>query len=290
VTATMAPPTPPPPLSPGGRSTIRVVLIIAAVVLVIGTVASLGTLAWGVSTFRVVTDSVTLPTTLRSIAVDTGSVPVVVRITGDPKATEPRVDMTMVNSTRADSDPLAVAADGVAARVTIDEEQSPILHWGRASQIIVVLPTELARRATVTTQQQTGVVMLETDIDQLVSRTRDGAVVLGGSARDIDITNTHGDVATRGTVSVSQNFKASTETGDLDVDFGTVPRTVDVRTGDGSITLGLPAPGPYMVDATSGQPWGSTTVRVPQTSDPATAAAVVTARSETGDVTVQTAG
>jgi len=288
VTATMAPPSPPPPLSPGGRTTVRAVLIVVAVVLVVGTVATLGTLAWGVSTFRVVTDSVTLPTTLRSIAVDTGSVPVVVRITGDPKATEPRIDMTMVNSTRADSNPLAVAADGISARVTIADEQSPILHWGRASQIIVVLPTDLARRATVTTQQQTGVVMLETDIDQLVSRTRDGAVVLGGSARDVDITNTHGDVASRGTVAVTQAFRASTETGDLDVDFATAPKTLDVRTGDGDITLGLPLPGPYVVDATAGQTWGSTSVRVPQTSNPATAAAVVTARSESGDVTVQT--
>ena len=288
MTATMAPPSPPPPLSPGGRTTVRAVLIVVAVVLVVGTVATLGTLAWGVSTFRVVTDSVTLPTTLRSIAVDTGSVPVVVRITGDPKATEPRIDMTMVNSTRADSNPLAVAADGISARVTIADEQSPILHWGRASQIIVVLPTDLARRATVTTQQQTGVVMLETDIDQLVSRTRDGAVVLGGSARDVDITNTHGDVASRGTVAVTQAFRASTETGDLDVDFATAPKTLDVRTGDGDITLGLPLPGPYVVDATAGQTWGSTSVRVPQTSNPATAAAVVTARSESGDVTVQT--
>jgi len=288
VTATMAPPSPPPPLSPGGRTTVRAALIVVAVVLVVGTVATLGTLAWGVSTFRVVTDSVTLPTTLRSIAVDTGAVPVVVRITGDPQAREPRIDMTMVNSTRADSDPLAVAADGIAARVTIDDEQAPILHWGRASQIIVVLPTELARRATVTTQQQTGVVMLETDIDQLVSRTRDGAVVLGGSARDIDITNTHGDVESRGAVAVTQDFRASTETGDLDVDFATAPRTLNVRTGDGDITLGLPLPGPYVVDATAGPTWGSTSVRVPQTSDPATAAGVVTARSESGDVTVQT--
>ncbi len=77
--------------------------MIAAAVLVIGLVVTLSTLAWGVSTFRVVTDSSALPATLRSVAIDTGSVPVAIRITSDREARGPRVDMRMVNSTRAGS-------------------------------------------------------------------------------------------------------------------------------------------------------------------------------------------
>ncbi|MEW5808545.1 MAG: DUF4097 family beta strand repeat-containing protein [Actinomycetota bacterium] len=287
MTTTVTPPTPPPALSAGGRTTIRTVLIIAAAVLTIGTVASLGVFAWGVSTFRVVTDSVALPATLRSVAVDTGSVPVVVRISTDREARAPRVDMKMVNSVRAGSDPLTVTADGASARVTIDAERSAVLDWGRASQITVVLPADQARRTTVTTQQDTGVVMLEADIDQLVARTRDGAVVLRGAARDIDITAQNGDIDTRDAVSVSGSFRAATETGDIDVDFAAVPKTVDLRTGNGDVTVALPPPGPYVVDATTGRSWGATVVQVPQTRDAAGAAAVVTARSDSGDVTVE---
>ena len=73
----------------------------AAAVLVVGAVVSLGGLALGISNFRVVTDSKALPPTMRSLVVDTGSVPVAVRITTDRDAREPRADLRMVNSTRA---------------------------------------------------------------------------------------------------------------------------------------------------------------------------------------------
>ena len=73
----------------------------------------------------------------------------------------------------------------------------------------------------------------------------------------------------------------------IDVAFAQSPKTVDVRTGNGDVTVALPPPGPYVVDATTGQSWGSTAVRVPQTRDAGAAAAVVTARSDTGDVTVE---
>ncbi len=74
------------------------------------TVASLGVTAWGVSSFRVVADSAARPATLRSVTIDTGSVPVIVRITTDPRSEYPALDMRMVNSVRAGSDPLSVAA------------------------------------------------------------------------------------------------------------------------------------------------------------------------------------
>ena len=88
-------------------------------------------------------------------------------------------------------------------------------------------------------------------------------------------------------MSVSGSFRAVTDTGDIDVAFAQSPKTVDVRTGNGDVTVALPPPGPYVVDATTGQSWGSTAVRVPQTRDAGAAAAVVTARSDTGDVTVE---
>lgn len=281
-----APASPPPPLSPGGRTAARVALIVAAAVVVIGVVVSLSSLAWGISRFRVVTDSTTLPTTLRSVTVDTGSVPVAIRITSDREVRQPRVDMRMVNSTRAGSDPLSVTADGQTARVTIDVEDSPILDWGRASEIVLVLPPELARRLTVTTQQEMGVVFAQADLDQLIAGTREGAVVLSGSARRIEITNENGDVTTHEPISVSESFRAVTQSGDVSVDFAAAPETVSAETRDGDVVLALPRPGPFVVDATTGQEWGSTEVRVPLTRDRDAAASVVTARSETGNVVV----
>ena len=84
-----APSTAPPPLSPSGRTAIRVVLTAAAAVLVLGTVAGLSAAAWGLSTFRVITDTQSLPTAMRSLVVDTGKLPIAVRITADRAATNP---------------------------------------------------------------------------------------------------------------------------------------------------------------------------------------------------------
>jgi hypothetical protein len=280
------PASPPPPLTPGGRTAVRALLILAAAVLVTGVVVSLGTAAWGVSTFRVVKDSMALPSTLSSVTVDTGSVPVAVRITTDREVREPRVDMRMVNSTRAGSDPLAVTADGTTARVSIDAEPSEFLQWGRAGEITVVLPPELARRVTVTTQQETGVVIAQADIDQLIARTVDGSVILSGSARRVEISNEHGDVTTREPIAVSESFRATTTTGDVSVEFSEAPATVDATTDHGDVVISLPPPGPYFVTATTGMAQGSTVVRVPRTDNRDNAAAVVTGRADTGDVVV----
>ena len=112
---TIAPDTAPPPPAghrhrlrspPAGAPPFRVALIVAAAVLVVGALASLGTVAWGVSSFRVITDSKPLPRACGRWTIDTGSVPVAIRITTDREAREPRVDMRMVNSTRAGADPL----------------------------------------------------------------------------------------------------------------------------------------------------------------------------------------
>ena len=131
------------------------------------------------------------------------------------------------------------------------------------------------------------VVMADADIDQLTARTTDGAVVLNGSARRIDITNDHGDVASRNAISVAESFRTVTETGDVSVDFAAAPAVVDVETGDGDVVLAVPDPGPYAVNASTGEGRGSTVVSVPQTRNREDAASVVTARSETGDVVVE---
>lgn len=287
---TIAPPppaaaTPPPPLSPGGRTAVRVTLIVAAVVLVVGALASLGTVAWGISSFRVITDTKPLPAAMRSLVVDTGSVPVAVRITTDREARAPRADLRMVNSTRAGANPLAVNTAGNETRVTINGEASTFLDFGRAGEITLVLPPDLARKLTVTAHQDTGVVLAQADIDQLIAHTDTGAVVLSGSARRVEIHNVDGDVVTRDPIRVTESFSATTETGNIKVDFAdTAPRTVEARSGNGDVIIALPARGPYVVNANTAD--GSTAVRVPQTSNRESAAAVVTARSETGDVVI----
>ncbi len=282
------PPTgPPPPLTPGTRTAIRAVIATGAGVLVVGLVLSLAGAAWAVSRYRMVADTLALPATLRAIAVDTGSVPVAIRITSDRQTTEPHVDIRMLSATRADSEPLALSQDGMTARVSLAPEPSPALHWGSIGEIRLVLPPDVAQELTVTTHQEMGVVFVEADVDQLVAHTAEGAIVVGGAARHIDITSAHGDVSTRGAISVSDSFRAVTDSGDISVDFASAPHTIDAETGSGDVELELPGPGPYAVNATTGQRWGSTVVRVPQTREPDDAVSVVTARSESGDVVVE---
>lgn len=280
-----APATPPPPLSPGGRTAVRVTLIVAAAVLVVGAVATLGTAAWGISSFRVIKDSQPLPTAMRSVVVDTGSVPVAVRITADRDARAPRADLRMVNSTRAGANPLVVNADGAEVRVTISGERSMFMDWGRAGEITLVLPPELARRLTVTTQQDNGIVLAQADLDQLIARTDNGEVILSGSARRMEIHTDNGDVVTRDPIVVTESFSATTDNGDVSVNFSdAAPRTVEATSDNGDVVIALPARGRYVVNATTDN--GDTVVRVPQATDRENAAAVVTARSENGDVVI----
>jgi hypothetical protein len=123
------------------------------------------------------------------------------------------------------------------------------------------------------------------DIDQLIARTDTGAVVLSGAARRIEVHNVDGEVVTRDPIRVTESFSATTETSDIKVDFDeTAPRTVDVSSQDGDVIIALPLRGPYVVNANAAD--GSTEVRVPQTTNRENAAAVVTARSDTGDVII----
>lgn len=280
-----APATPPPPISPGGRTAFRLTLIAAAAVLVVGTLISLGVTAWGLSSFRVITDSKPLPAAMRSVVVDTGDTPVAVRITADREVREPRADLRMVNSNRAGANPLAVNTEGGDTRITINGESTPFLDWGRAGEITLVLPPELARKLTVTTRQDNGIVLASADIDQLIAHTDNGEIILSGSARRIEVYTDNGDVISRDPISVSESFSATADNGDIKVDFAeAAPRTIDITSDNGDVILALPARGPYAVNASTDN--GDTVVRVPQATDREKAAAVVTARSENGDVII----
>jgi Putative adhesin len=295
VTTIAPPPAPPvtpqpgsaPPLSAGGRTVIRVLLIGAAAVLVLGSLGALSVAALGLSTFRVITDTKPLPPAMRSLVIDTGRLPVAVRITTDRAATEPRADMRMINSTRAGEHPLTVTADGADTRIAISGEASPFLQWGRAGEIKVVLPPELARRLAVTSRQENGVLMAQADIDQLTANTENGAILLSGSARRVEVHTDSGDVITRSAIAVTDSFSATTDNGDVEVDFtNAAPPTVEATSDNGDIRIGLPPRGPYLVNANTGNERGSTVVRVPRTTNGEAAAAVITARTENGDIVV----
>jgi hypothetical protein len=292
---TIAPPPPapaaPPRLSPGARTAVRVLIVVAATVLLIGTVSSLGVAAFGLSALRVSNDTQPLPAAMRSLTVDTAGSPTLVRIVTDRDAREPRVDLRLIDTRRSPAAAVVVTNDPAGTRVSVGPQSGSFMDWHRGGQLTVTLPPELARRLSVTVQQEDGVLMAQADLDQLVARTIDGAVMLSGAARHIEIVSQDGSVTTRDPISVSESFSATTTAGDIAVDFkDAAPRTVDVTSRDGGVTVALPARGPYLVDANNENADGTTVVRVPQTSDRDSAASLVTARSDNGDVVVTTLG
>jgi hypothetical protein len=107
----------------------------------------------------------------------------------------------------------------------------------------------------------------------------------------MEIDSRDGSVVTRDPISVSESFTATATDGDITADFkGAPPRTLDVTSRDGDVKIALPAPGPYLVNASTGDEDRTTVVRVPQTADRDAAAAVVTARAVDGDVTIDQLG
>lgn len=289
---TIAPPPPappaesaPPPLTPGGRSALRVVLVVVAAVLVAGTVVSLGVAAWGLSTLRVVADEKSLPKDMRALIVDTGDTPAAVRLTTDRDATEPRASMRIVNSPRGADQTLSVTQESGRTRLTVSGDGSQFMDWGRVGELTVTLPLELARRLSVTVQQDDGVLLAQADVDELVARNTDGAVVLSGNARRVEIRSQDGSIFAREPISVTESFDAQVVDGEVSVDFkDAAPRKIDIVSVDGDIAISLPNQGPYLVRASG----DSTRIRVPETNDPARAASEVTLRSNDGTVTVST--
>lgn len=282
-----APTGPPPELSPGRRTALRGALVAAAAVLVVGGVAALAVTAWGLSTVRVLSDSQPLPAAMRSLVVDTADIPVAIRIATDPDARAARASLRLVNTSGGGDHRLDVTTAGPETRLVLEGRPSPTFGWARGGEITVTLPPDQARRLTVRTQQRTGVLFAQADVDQLIARTAHGAVILGGSARRIDVETTDGEVTARDPISVRERFAATTSDGDIVVDFReAAPRTTEAVSRDGNITLGLPDAGPYLVRASG----DSTRVRVPETTDPAAAAGEITARTDNGSVVIEEGG
>ncbi|MEV0673982.1 hypothetical protein [Mycobacterium sp. NPDC050441] len=288
---TIAPPppvNPPPQLNTGGRTAFRLVLIAAATLLVVGSVASLGVAAWAVSTVRVVTDHEALPGTMRSLVIDTARIPIAIRIIADRETRDAAADLRLVNTTHSGAHRLQVTTDGDETRITVVGNPSRVLEWARGGEITVAVPPEQARRLTVRTEQEIGTVIAQADLDQLIARTTDGPIILRGAARRVEAHTVNGEIFSRSPIAVTEQFNATTSDGDIAVDFGdAVPRRVDAVSRNGDVTIGLPGRGPYLVHAQSGS---STQVRVPETTVPDTAVAEVTVRSDDGDVVVEDVG
>lgn len=287
---TVAPPPPsptgpPPQMSPGGRTAFRVVLVAAAALLLTAGLVTFGTLAWGISTFRVVTDAATLPAGMRSLVINTGDVPIAIRVTADRDAREPRASLRLVNTTRSGEHRLMVTNEGDQTRIGVEGSPAPMLKWARGGEITVTLPPDQARRLAVHTEQQAGVVLAQADVDELTVRTTYGPVILSGSARRVEVHTVHGEVTSRAPISVIERFSATTSDGDIVVDFkDEAPATVEATSRNGDVVIGVPETGPYLVQAQSRQ---SAQIRVRETTDRAAAVADITARSENGDVVIE---
>jgi hypothetical protein len=284
MTTTLTPPGPP-PLSPGGRTAARAALVIAAVTVIAITLALLTAAAVGLSAFRLVTDHRGLPANMRALTVETASSPMAVRIVSDRDATTPRVDVRMVTTDRGDREELTVSTDAGGTLLRVDAPSS-FLAWGDPGELTVTVPPELGRQLAVTVRQDNGVLIAEADLDELTATTTDGMVLLRGTVRRIEVRARDGEIHTRQPISVGEAFIAETRDGDVQVRFSDAPPTVEATTRDGDVDLALPTPGPYLVRAQSDD--GSASVRVPQTTDSARAAATVTATTRDGEISVDT--
>lgn len=276
----------PPALTPGGRSAMRSLLVVTAVVVTLSAAAGIGGLAWGISSLRVAAETETLPADFSSLTIDTGDMPTAIRITSDRNVNEPRVRMRLLNTAKDDHQALKVTRNGGAVSLTVTGEPSPLFDFGPPGEIMVTLPPDVAHRLSVTTKQQVGVMLSQTDLDQLTVHNTDGAVVLGGNARRIEIHTQSGDIQTRDPIVVTDAFVAESTDGHIGVDFKEVaPRTVEVTNRDSDIDLTVPTGGPYLVRAQAGD---HAQVRVPQTEDPARAVSQITARTDDGSITITT--
>lgn len=275
-----------PALSPGGRAAIRTLLVLVALVGTVSAAAGLGGLAWGISSVRVAAETKTLPADMSTLTIDTGDMPTAVRITSDRNVREPRVRMRLLNTSHDDQQALKMTRAGSTVGLTVAGTPSPLFDFGPPGEITVTLPPDVAHRLSVTTKQQVGVLLSQTDLDQLTVHNTDGAVVLGGNARRIEIHTQSGDVQTRDPIVVTEAFIADSTDGHIGVDFKeAAPRTVTITSQNSDVDITLPPGGPYLVRAQAGE---QAKVRVPQTDDASRAVAQVTARADEGSVVIAT--
>lgn len=271
-----------PPLTPRGRSAVRVLLVIAASVLTVGSLVALVVAAFGINSVRVSTDSRELPGGITSLTIDAADA--TVRVTTDPSADAPRVDLRMLNSTRGGKQQLHVTSEPNGTRIEVTPASPAFMDWGRTGEATITLPPTLAKALTVTARQDDGTLIIDAELDRLVARTLDGDIVLNGAAHRIDVASQDGDIVARQAISVTEAFNAETRDGDLTVRFGPdVPKTIDAVTRDGDLTVGLPSRGPYLIRASGVD---KTDVQVPETTNPVAAVSEVTVRSDNGDVVV----
>lgn len=283
MTTTLTPPGPP-SVSPGGRTAVRAALVIAAMAIIATAVALLTAAAWGLSSLRLVTDQENLPAAMRTLTVDTGGSPTAVRIVADREAATPRIDLRMVTTRRDDRDELAVTNRGGDTEIRLDA-QPGMLPFGDPGQITITVPPDLGRRLAVTVRQHTGLLIADADLDRLTATNDDGAVLLNGALRRIEVRGNDSDVRARRAISVTESFSAETRDGDVQMRFAEVPPQIEAATRDGDIDILLPDPGPYLVRAQSGD--GAVRVRVPQTTEPSRATATVTATTRDGAISVE---
>lgn len=154
----------PPALSGGHRTAMRVSLAVIAVVVTLGSLVSLGVIAFGLSSIHVVTDTRALPVSTRSLTVDTGDIPVAVRLVTDADAREPRVELRMV--TRGDGTQLTVVEDATNSRITLSDSGSGFLWFKRTGEMKVILPPDVARDLSVTVNEQDRSPANEASLDQ----------------------------------------------------------------------------------------------------------------------------
>lgn len=278
---------PPPSLSAGVRTAVRTILVIAAVLLLFCGVGALTAAAIGVGSTRVVADTRVLPATMRTLTLDTGSVPMSVQIESDSEAREARAELRFVSAADSHDHSLEIT-EGADTRISLRGTTPDWLEWARAGQLTIVLPPQLSQRLTVNTTQQLGVLKVDADLDRLVAKSTGGAVILEGSARSIEAEVRQGAVVADDPILVRESFTANVVEGNIEVDFrGAAPKTITATSSDGDVLLGLPGDGPFLVNASSGSDHDATVVRVPQTSNPDEAESVITARTTGGDVVIE---
>lgn len=275
---------PAPPLTPGNRTALRAALVIAAAVLIVGSIGALGVTAVGINSLRVSTDREDLPNGLRSLVIDASDT--AVRVTSDAGATAPRVELRAVGSSRGAQQRLEVTTVAGETRIHVTPNSVHVMDFGGAGEVTVTLPPTLGPTLSVTTQQDDGTLRIDADLDRLTVNSTDGDVVLSGAVHVVDVTARDGDVASRKPLSITESFVARSVDGDVVVAFAdAAPRRIEATTRDGDVAITLPATGPYLVRTQSGD---ATTVDVPETTDPARAASEVTVRSDDGNVAVTT--
>ena len=280
---TRAPPSAPPPLSPGTRTAGRVMLVLAAAILVVGSVAGLGMTAWGLSSLRTSNDGKDLPGTMRSLVIDASDVSIYVK--SDPNVAAPRAELRTVGSTSRAQQRLNVTTSAGQTRIRVTRDSGRVFGFG-SSDLTVTLPPALASGLFVTTQQDDGSLIVDADLNRLVARSADGDVVLNAAVHVVDVATRDGDIASRKPLSVSESFVVEAVDGDVAVTFAEpTPRTITATTRDGDVTLTLPETGPYLVKTRSEY---ATSVEVPETTDPARAVSEVTARSDDGSIAIDT--